>query len=197
MSIGRHAAELPGPARGIDSLSAGPTLVVAGPNLSAAILSGGPERLVLLADDRELQELRELLDRAVLDASCGGGMRQARRIPGRGGRGLRSRGHRAARAVDRRLGVAVGADRRRYSATTGTCATIEGDRIPIIKRQGYATDFDIADAATMRREPFYTELLAPQKIGNFIGLNIEVGRQTWIASVERGSDAAAAGRGAD
>ena len=62
--------------------------------------------------------------------------------------------------------------------------------IPIIKRQGVATDFDIADAATMRREPFYTELLAPQKIGNFIGLNVEVGRQTWIASVERGTDAA-------
>ena len=37
----------------------------------------------------------------------------------------------------------------------------------------------------MRREPFYTELLAPQKIGNFIGLNIAVGDPTWIASVER------------
>ena len=61
--------------------------------------------------------------------------------------------------------------------------------IPIIKRRGYATDLDIADAATMRREPFYAELLAPRKIGNFVGLNVAVGDQTWIASVQRASDA--------
>jgi DNA-binding CsgD family transcriptional regulator len=57
--------------------------------------------------------------------------------------------------------------------------------IPIIKQRGYATDLDIADAATMRREPFYTELLGPWKLGYFIGLNVKVGRQTWIAAVDR------------
>ena len=41
----------------------------------------------------------------------------------------------------------------------------------------------------MRREPFYCELLAPRKIGNYVGLNVAVGDQTWIASVQRASDA--------
>lgn len=62
--------------------------------------------------------------------------------------------------------------------------------IPIIKQRGFATDLDIADAETMRREPFYNELIAPQKLGFFIGLNIQVGRQSWIAAVERAADAA-------
>ncbi|HTV69205.1 MAG TPA: hypothetical protein VMF90_11775 [Rhizobiaceae bacterium] len=56
--------------------------------------------------------------------------------------------------------------------------------IPIIKRRGHATDFDIADAATLRSEPFYTDLLAPLKLGTFLGLGFEAGAQTWIASVQ-------------
>jgi DNA-binding CsgD family transcriptional regulator len=62
--------------------------------------------------------------------------------------------------------------------------------IPIIKQRGFATDLDIADAETMRREPFYNELIASQRLGFFIGLNIQVGRQSWIAAVERAADAA-------
>lgn len=57
--------------------------------------------------------------------------------------------------------------------------------IPIIKQRGYATDLDIADDETMRREPFYQELLVPRGFGYFVGLNIQVGHQAWIASVER------------
>jgi DNA-binding CsgD family transcriptional regulator len=142
-----------------------------------------------LDEDRELQELRELLDRAVLDT-------------------------RLWRAVCDKLADFLGGIGAAFvpedvalqgpwivssASLSELIAAIFRDdwhlrnyrrrAIPIIKRQGLATDFDIADAATMRREPFYTELLAPQKIGNFIGLNVEVGRQTWIASVERGSDA--------
>jgi DNA-binding CsgD family transcriptional regulator len=62
--------------------------------------------------------------------------------------------------------------------------------IPIIKQRGYATDLDIADAATMRREPFYTDLIAPHRLGYFIGLNVEVGGRTWIAAVDREARAA-------
>lgn len=57
--------------------------------------------------------------------------------------------------------------------------------IPIIKQRGYATDLDIADEETMRREPFYQELLVPRGFGYFIGLNIPIGDQSWFASVER------------
>ena len=57
--------------------------------------------------------------------------------------------------------------------------------VPLMKRRGYATDYDIADAATMRREPFYTELLAPQKLGTFIGLGIPVGPDFYLAAIER------------
>ncbi len=57
--------------------------------------------------------------------------------------------------------------------------------IPLIKQRGYATDLDIADAEIMRREPFYAEFLAPQKLGFFIGLDIRFGRQSWTASIER------------
>lgn len=73
-------------------------------------------------------------------------------------------------------------------------ATFEGEwhrrsyrrnAIPIIKQRGYATDLDIADDETMRREPFYQELLVPRGFGYFVGLNIQVGHQAWIASVER------------
>jgi DNA-binding CsgD family transcriptional regulator len=62
--------------------------------------------------------------------------------------------------------------------------------IPVIKQRGYGTDLDIADAATLRREPFYAELLAPWKLGYFVGLNVKVGRQTWVAAVEREAAAA-------
>lgn len=61
--------------------------------------------------------------------------------------------------------------------------------IPIIRQRGYATDLDIADADTMQHEPFYRELLAPHGLGFFIGLNIDLGHQAWIASVERESGA--------
>jgi DNA-binding CsgD family transcriptional regulator len=143
-----------------------------------------------LAKDRELEELRELLDRAVLDTQLW-------------------------RAVCDKLAEFLGGVGAAFvpediaqqgpwivssASLSELIAAIFRDdwhlrnyrrrAVPIIKRQGVATDFDIADAATMRREPFYTELLAPQKIGNFIGLNVEIGRQTWIASVERGTDAA-------
>ncbi|MEO7221375.1 MAG: hypothetical protein ABIY37_02800, partial [Devosia sp.] len=57
--------------------------------------------------------------------------------------------------------------------------------IPIIKQRGYATDFDIADDLVMRREPFYTELLAPHRLGNFVGLNIPGPRGSFVASIER------------
>jgi DNA-binding CsgD family transcriptional regulator len=62
--------------------------------------------------------------------------------------------------------------------------------IPIIKQRGYATDLDIADSATLKREPFYAELLAPWRLGYFVGLNVKVGRQTWIAAVDREAGAA-------
>ncbi len=57
--------------------------------------------------------------------------------------------------------------------------------IPIIKQRGYATDFDIADDLVMRRDPFYTELLAPQRLGVFVGLNIPGPRGSFFAAVER------------
>ncbi len=57
--------------------------------------------------------------------------------------------------------------------------------IPIIKQRGYATDFDIADDLVMRRDPFYAELLAPQRLGVFVGLNIPGPRGSFIATVER------------
>lgn len=63
--------------------------------------------------------------------------------------------------------------------------------IPLIKQRGFATDLDIADAETMRREPFYAEFLTPHKLGFFIGLHIQVGRQSWIAEVQRALGAAA------
>jgi DNA-binding CsgD family transcriptional regulator len=65
--------------------------------------------------------------------------------------------------------------------------------IPIIKQRGYATDLDVVDAAAMRREPFYTDLLGPWRLGHFIGLNVRIGRQGWIAAVERETGAAPPG----
>ena len=142
-----------------------------------------------MADDRELQELRELLDRAVLDAQLWHAVcdKLAEFLGGVG-----------AAFVPEDIAMQGPWIVSSASLSELIAAVFRDDwhlrnyrrrSLPIIKRQGFATDFDIADAATMRREPFYTELLAPHKIGNFIGLNIEVGRQTWIASVERGSDA--------
>ncbi len=50
--------------------------------------------------------------------------------------------------------------------------------VPLIKTRGYGTDLDIADAALMAREPFYTELITPMKFGVFIGLHIPAGRDS-------------------
>ena len=61
--------------------------------------------------------------------------------------------------------------------------------IPIIKERGFATDYDIADERTLRREPFYAELMASQKLGTFVGLQVLTTSQTFIAAVERPADA--------
>ena len=155
----------------------------------SAACVGLPLKVFLLADDRELQEFRELLDRAVLDTSLWQNVcdKLAGLLGGVGAAfvpedvALQGPWLVASASLSDLIDAIFRDDwhLRNYRRRA----------IAVIKRQGFATDFDIADAATMRREPFYTELLAPQKIGNFIGLNIEVGRQTWIASVERGSDA--------
>ncbi len=52
--------------------------------------------------------------------------------------------------------------------------------IPIIKSRGYGTDLDIADAEVMKREPFYTDLMASQKLGIFIGLHLPIGADTYV-----------------
>ena len=149
----------------------------------------GLERLILVAADRELQDLRELLERAALDGELWRTVcdRLADFLGGVGTvfvpEDLAVQGPwLVASASLSELIAAAFRDEwhlRNYRRRA----------IPIIKRQGYATDLDIADAATMRREPFYAELLAPRKIGNFVGLNVAVGDQTWIASVQRASDA--------
>lgn len=142
-----------------------------------------------MPDDRELYELRELLDRAVLDAQLWRAVcdKLAEFLGGVG-----------AAFVPEDIALQGPWIVSSASLSELIAAIFRDDwhlrnyrrrSLPIIKRQGFATDFDIADAATMRREPFYTELLAPHKIGNFIGLNVEVGRQTWVASVQRGSGA--------
>jgi DNA-binding CsgD family transcriptional regulator len=61
--------------------------------------------------------------------------------------------------------------------------------IPLIKQRGFATDYDIADERTMRMEPFYADLLATQKLGVFVGINIVTTSHTFIAAVERAASA--------
>lgn len=61
--------------------------------------------------------------------------------------------------------------------------------IPIIKANGFATDYDIADERTLRLEPFYAELMASQKLGTFVGLHVLTTSQAFIAAVERPASA--------
>ena len=138
-----------------------------------------------MAADRELQDLRELLERAALDGDLWSTVcdRLADFLGGVGTvfvpEDLSVQGPWlvASASLSELIATAFREEwhLRNYRRRA----------IPIIKRRGYATDFDIADAATMRREPFYCELLAPRKIGNYVGLNVAVGDQTWIASVQR------------
>lgn len=61
--------------------------------------------------------------------------------------------------------------------------------IQLIQTRGYATDLDIADADVMKREPFYADLLASQKLGIFAGLRVPGGREGFVAAVERSINA--------
>jgi DNA-binding CsgD family transcriptional regulator len=149
----------------------------------------GLERLTLVAADRELQDLRELLERAALDGELWRTVcdRLADFLGGVGTvfvpEDLAVQGPWLVASASLAELIAAGFRDEWHLRNYRRRA------IPIIKRRGYATDLDIADAATMRRDPFYAELLAPRKIGNFVGLNVAVGDQTWIASVQRASDA--------
>lgn len=61
--------------------------------------------------------------------------------------------------------------------------------IPLIIERGFATDHDIADERTLRTEPFYAELMASQKLGIFVGLNVVTTTHTFIAAIERAASA--------
>lgn len=137
----------------------------------------------------ELRKLQRLLDRAVLDAQC-----------------WREAGDRLADYLGGVGTVFVPEDLENQGpwlthsdSLAGLVSTVfrEGwhlrnyrrRSIPLIKQRGYATDLDIADADALRREPFYNELIASQKLGYFIGLNMQVGRQSWVAAIERAAGA--------
>lgn len=137
----------------------------------------------------ELRKLQRLLDRAVLDAQC-----------------WREAGDRLADYLGGVGTVFVPEDLENQGpwlahsdSLAGLVSTVFRDgwhqrnfrrkSIPLIKQRGYATDLDIADADTFRREPFYNELIASQKLGYFIGLNMQVGRQSWVAAIERAAGA--------
>lgn len=61
--------------------------------------------------------------------------------------------------------------------------------IPLIKQRGFATDYDIADERALRLEPFYADLMASQKLGSFVGLQMLTTTQSFIAAVERSASA--------
>jgi len=64
--------------------------------------------------------------------------------------------------------------------------------IPVIKQRGYGSDLDLPDTV-VKRDPFYNELIAQQKLGSFVGIGLDVGKQTWIASVELAANTAPLG----
>lgn len=56
---------------------------------------------------------------------------------------------------------------------------------PIMRRRGFATDFDMVDQSFMRRHPYYQDFLAGGGMSTFIGILIPTEAGDWVAAVQR------------
>jgi DNA-binding CsgD family transcriptional regulator len=55
-------------------------------------------------------------------------------------------------------------------------------------RRGVAVDFDLFDADTIARHPYYQEFLAPHRLRWWVGLDMSCGDQLWCLSLQRTID---------
>lgn len=55
---------------------------------------------------------------------------------------------------------------------------------PIMRRRGFATDFDLVDRDVMRRHPYYQDFLARGGASTFIGIHIPTHGDDWVAAIQ-------------
>lgn len=55
---------------------------------------------------------------------------------------------------------------------------------PIMRRKGFATDFDLVDRDMMRRHPYYQDFLARGGASTFIGIHIPTHADDWVAAIQ-------------
>jgi DNA-binding CsgD family transcriptional regulator/PAS domain-containing protein len=55
---------------------------------------------------------------------------------------------------------------------------------PIMRRRGFATDFDLVDQDMMRRHPYYQDFLVRGGASTFIGIHIPTQGEDWVAAIQ-------------